>query len=286
MFVPEMLCSFEADYISAILLSCKDIGQGDFVSLAMVILVKRLTFTSSPSPVFYIEDGGRGLFLCQIYGDLVTVFPVDEQMESQTDNLGGLFVDYPKILAIRAFDITVRGFGGNRFFTHTFGLNTRFYFLVDVLCVPFRHDINKGRKLQCAEFPAANAVIDRDKTYIIPSEYLHCAVGLGIVAPPTGEVFHNVNADFPVFHIVYHTGVGRTVKRPAAFAIVDIVPDTGQVLPSGITLRKYLLVLYAVALAAVPILVTHERAGVKGYDFAIISYVYNLLCVRVCVIYT
>ena len=46
------------------------------------------------------------------------------------------------------------------------------------------------------------------------------------------------------------------------------------------------LVLYAVALAAVPVLVAHGKAGVKGCNFAIISHVHNLLCVHVCVIYT
>ena len=39
-------------------------------------------------------------------------------------------------------------------------------------------------------------------------------------------------------------------------------------------------------LAAVPVLVAHGKAGVKGCDFAIISHVHNLLCVHVCVIYT
>ena len=43
---------------------------------------------------------------------------------------------------------------------------------------------------------------------------------------------------------------------------------------------------YAVALAAVPVLVAHGKAGVKGCNFAIISHVHNLLCVHVCVIYT
>lgn len=42
MFIPEMLCSLEVDYISAILLPCEDIGQGGFVPLAAVILVERL----------------------------------------------------------------------------------------------------------------------------------------------------------------------------------------------------------------------------------------------------
>ena len=42
----------------------------------------------------------------------------------------------------------------------------------------------------------------------------------------------------------------------------------------------------AVALAAVPVLVAHGKAGVKGCNFAIISHVHNLLCVHVCVIYT
>ena len=66
MFIPEMLCSLEVDYISAILLPCEDIGQGDFVPLAAVILVECLIFTGSPPAVFHVESGGRDLRLCQI----------------------------------------------------------------------------------------------------------------------------------------------------------------------------------------------------------------------------
>ena len=75
MFIPEMLCSLEVDYISAILLPCEDIGQGGFVPLAAVILVERLIFTGSPPSVFHVESGGWDLLLCQIYGDLVAVPP-------------------------------------------------------------------------------------------------------------------------------------------------------------------------------------------------------------------
>ena len=71
MFIPEMLCSLEVDYIAAILMPCEDIGQGDFVPLAAVILVERLIFTGSPPAVFHVESGGWDLLLCQIYGDLV-----------------------------------------------------------------------------------------------------------------------------------------------------------------------------------------------------------------------
>ena len=97
-----------------------------FVPLAAVILVECLIFTSSPPSVFHVESGGWDLLLCQMYGDLVAVLPTDKQTENQTDNLGGFFVDYPKILVVRVFDIAVRGFGDNRLSTHAFGLNAAF----------------------------------------------------------------------------------------------------------------------------------------------------------------
>ena len=103
MFIPEMLCSLEVDYIAAILLPCEDIGQGGFVPLAAVILVECLIFTGSPPSVFHIESGGWDLLLCQIYGDLVAVLPADKQTENQTDNLGGFLVDYPKSLLFGSF---------------------------------------------------------------------------------------------------------------------------------------------------------------------------------------
>ena len=62
---------------------------------------------------------------------------------------------------------------------------------------------------------------------IVPAEYLQRVAYLEIVAPPAGKVFHNADTDFPVFHIVHHAGVGGTVKKPAAFVIVDVVPDIG-----------------------------------------------------------
>ena len=225
--VPEMLCGLEIDYIAAILLPCKDMGQGGFVPLAAVILIERLVFTRPPSPVFHVESGGRDLLVFQIHGDLVAVLPADKQTKNKAHNLGGFLVDYPKILVVRVFYITVRGFGGNRLSAHAFGCNARFYFLADVLCVPLRHDVDKGRKLQRIGLLAVNAVVDRDKAHIVPSENLHRVADLEIVTPPAGKVFHNADTDLPVFHIVHHAGIGRTVKKPAAFVIVDVVPDIG-----------------------------------------------------------
>ena len=58
-------------------------------------------------------------------------------------------------------------------------------------------------------------------------DYTTSVADLEIVAPPAGKVFHNADADFPVFYIVHHAGVGRTVKKSAAFIVVDVVPDIG-----------------------------------------------------------
>ena len=82
-----------------------------------------------------------------------------------------------------------------------------------------------GQPKREASLLAVYPVVDRDKTHIVPSEYLHRVAYLEIVAPPAGKVFHNADTDFPVFHIVHHAGVGGTVKKPDAFVIVDVVPD-------------------------------------------------------------
>lgn len=60
---------------------------------------------------------------------------------------GGFFVNQPKILIGLVFYIAVWGFCGDWLSAHTLCLNARFYFLADVFCVPFRHDIDKRRKL-------------------------------------------------------------------------------------------------------------------------------------------
>ena len=108
-----------------------------------------------------------------------------------------------------------------------FCLNARFPFLPDLLCVPLRHDVDKGRKLQCIGLFAVYPVVDCDKAHIVPSEYLHRIADLEIVTPPACQVFHNADTDFPVLYIVHHAGVGRTVKKSAAFVIVNVVPDIG-----------------------------------------------------------
>ena len=58
-------------------------------------------------------------------------------VQKQADNFGGFFVNQPKILVVGGFYITIGGFGCDWLATHAFGLNARFYFLADVLCVPF-----------------------------------------------------------------------------------------------------------------------------------------------------
>ena len=42
-----------------------------------------------------------------------------------------------------------------------------------------------------------------------------------------GIVFHNADTDFAVFHVLYHAGVGGTVKKSAAVVIINVVPDIG-----------------------------------------------------------
>ena len=123
--------------------------------------------------------------------------------------------------------VAIGGFGGNRLSTHALRLNAGLYFLADVLCVPLRHDVDKGRKLQCIGLFAVYPVVDCDKAHIVPSEYLHRIADLEIVTPPACQVFHNADTDFPVLYIVHHAGVGRTVKKSAAFVIVNVVPDIG-----------------------------------------------------------
>ena len=104
---------------------------------------------------------------------MVAVLPADKQTENKAHNGGGFLVDNPKVLVVRGFDIAVGGFGGNRLSAHALRLNAGLYFLADVLCVPLRHDVDKGRKLQCVGLLAVDPVVDCDKAHIVPSEYLH-----------------------------------------------------------------------------------------------------------------
>ena len=106
-FISEMLCGLEVDHITAILLPCEDMGQRGFVPFVAVFLVQRLVFTSSPPPVFHVESGRWNLFVFQIYGDLVSVLPVQKQAENKADNFGGFFVNQPKILVVGGFHITI-----------------------------------------------------------------------------------------------------------------------------------------------------------------------------------
>ena len=135
-FVTEMLCGLEVYNVAAILLPCEDTGQGRLIPFVAVFLVQRPAFCRSPPTVFHVECGCRDLLIFQIYGNLVSVFPVQKQAENKTDNFGGFFVNQPKILVVGGFHITIGGFGCDWLATHAFGLNARFHFLADVLCVP------------------------------------------------------------------------------------------------------------------------------------------------------
>ena len=72
-------------------LPSQDMGQGGFVPLAAVILIERLIFTSSPSPVFHVKGGRWDLLLRQIYGDLVSVFSVQKQAENKAYHFGDVY---------------------------------------------------------------------------------------------------------------------------------------------------------------------------------------------------
>ena len=135
-FVAEMLCGLEVYNVAAILLPCEDTGQGCLIPFVAVFLVQRPAFCRSPPMVFHVESRRWDLFVFQIYGDLVSVFPVQKQAENKADNFGGFFVNYPKIFVVGVFHITIGGFGCDWLATHAFGLNARFHFLADVLCVP------------------------------------------------------------------------------------------------------------------------------------------------------
>ena len=91
-----------------------------------------------------------------------------------------------------------------------------------------RGNAPKVRILLCVGLFAVYSVVYRDKSHIVPSENLHSVSHLEIVAPPASHVFHNAHADFAVFHVLNHAGVSGTVKKPAAFVIVNVVSDICQ----------------------------------------------------------
>ena len=134
--VTEMFCGLEVYNVAAILLPREDMGQRGFVPFATVFLVKRLIFAGSPPSVFHIECGRWDLLIFQIYGDLVSVFPVQKQAENQADNFGCFFINYPKIFVVGVFDISVGGFGCDWLAARPLCADTRFYFLADVAGVP------------------------------------------------------------------------------------------------------------------------------------------------------
>ena len=91
--VAEMLCCLEVDYITAILLSRKDFCQGRLVPFVAVFLVQRLAFARPLPAFFHVESGRWDLLIFQIYGNLVSVLPVQKQAENKADNFGGFFVN-------------------------------------------------------------------------------------------------------------------------------------------------------------------------------------------------
>ena len=81
---------------------------------------------------------------------------------------------------------------------------------------------------------AIYAVIDGDKPHVVSAECFHRVPHLEIVAPPSGHVFHNANADFAALHIFHHLNVTRTVKEAAAFVIINIMLDVAEPVCFGV----------------------------------------------------
>lgn len=73
------------------------------------------------------------MLIFQIYGNLVSVFPVQKQAENKADNFGDFFVNQPKILVAGVFDISVWGFGYDLLSACAFCADTRFYFFFTFL---------------------------------------------------------------------------------------------------------------------------------------------------------
>ncbi len=82
LFIPEMLCGLEVDYITAILLPCEDTGQGCLIPFVAVFLVRRLAFARPPPAFFRVKSGCWNLLIFQIHGNLVSVFPVQKQADT------------------------------------------------------------------------------------------------------------------------------------------------------------------------------------------------------------
>ncbi len=104
------------------------------------------------------------------------------------------------------------------------------------------------------------------------------------------ELFNDTGFQYSISFINFSLSVGHkrkqsgAVKESAAFVIVDIVPDIRQLLLSGIAFQKRLLIDYAVALAAVPVLAPNGKPGIQCCDFSVIIHI--TFCVNACIAYT
>ena len=95
------------------------------------------------------------------------------------------FIDYPKIFVVRVFYIAIGGFCCNGLSACSFGLNACCYFLADVSCVPFGHDIDKGGKFQCILVFTVYTGVDDNKVSVTgPAQHRELLSGVRIV------VFH------------------------------------------------------------------------------------------------
>ena len=119
----------------------------------------------------------------------------------------------------------------------------------------------------------------REKFFRQPSD-------LNVVSPQAGKVFDKDGGGFSLFQLADHFYKTRAIHRHAGNAVIQKMNQICVTLFLCDFGKQFLLVLYAVALTAVPVLVAHGKAGVKGGNFAIISHVHNLLCVHVGVLYT
>ena len=143
----------------------------------------------------------------------------------------------------------------------------------------------KGAKLQCVGLLAVNAVVDRDKAHVVPSEYLHSVADLEIVAPQRVRSFI-CKRRLSVFNVLHHAGVGRTVKKICRFHHRRCSAGYSSTAALWRSSPKRFSGSVCCCSRRRPCPRPLRKAGVKGCDFVVIIHVHILLCVHVGVLYT
>ncbi len=163
-----------------------------------------IRFALARPPPLPGEVIGRALYLIhhQDFGNRLRAFALRAQMENAAHNICRFFVYQPVVLFVRVLLEPIGNRVGDRLAGLAPYLILRFLFPAAIAHIPFRHDVDEGRKLPRTLVGTVHAVGDGNKpNSMLPKENFRIEASLQIVSPYPAHILGNHTADLPGLNV-------------------------------------------------------------------------------------